>query len=38
MSRLYNITMRNARQDVAQARLEIARRNVNNNRMQRIPP
>ena len=36
MSRLYNITMRNARQDVAQARIKIARRNVNNIRMQRI--
>ena len=30
MSRLYNIIMRNARQDVAQARIKIARRNINN--------
>ena len=30
MSRLYNIIMRNARQDVAQARIKIARRNISN--------
>ena len=30
MSRLYNIIMRNARRDVAQARIKIARKNINN--------